>query len=250
VCGRFPVVNDRRPAANAAAFLSLPPTVRGALWRGLWPFWLPRDAHGMSRPCADRRSIRRGRIGIGASPPGRAHAMLESSGQQAIAPTMVREFAMTARWRMRIEGGYRRDHLPCARPAGRVADKEVRIMGSKGDSLRTLAAASGAKSATPGVRSSVLKWRRERNWHPTFSCPIARRLLPLPAFLPFVGQRRRWARERLSAGQSMNAPFRGPFGHCGQARSPSPRRTSLRAASVPAARMRSDKGVPLTARAS
>ena len=33
-------------------------------------------------------------------------------------------------------------------------------MGSKSDLLRTLAAASGAKSATPGVRSSVLKWRR------------------------------------------------------------------------------------------
>ncbi len=29
-----------------------------------------RDPHGMSRPCADRRNIRRGRIGIGASPPG------------------------------------------------------------------------------------------------------------------------------------------------------------------------------------
>ena len=31
-------------------------------------------------------------------------------------------------------------------------------MGSKGDLLRTLAAASGVKSATPGVRSSVLIW--------------------------------------------------------------------------------------------
>jgi hypothetical protein len=38
-----------------------------------------------------------------------------------------------------------------------VADKEVRIMGSKGDLLRTLAAASGVKAATPGVRSSVLE---------------------------------------------------------------------------------------------
>ncbi len=40
-----------------------------------------------------------------------------------------------------------------------VAEKEVRIMGSKGDLLRTLAAASGVKAATPGVRSSVLNWR-------------------------------------------------------------------------------------------
>jgi hypothetical protein len=38
-------------------------------------------------------------------------------------------------------------------------------MGSKGDLLRTLAAASGVKSATPGVRSSVLNWRRGRPPH-------------------------------------------------------------------------------------
>ena len=36
-------------------------------------------------------------------------------------------------------------------------------MGSKGDLLRTLAAVSGVKSATPGVRSSVLKWRRTQS---------------------------------------------------------------------------------------
>jgi hypothetical protein len=36
-----------------------------------------------------------------------------------------------------------------------VADREVRIMGSKSDLLRTLAAISGVKSATGGVRSSV-----------------------------------------------------------------------------------------------
>jgi hypothetical protein len=35
-------------------------------------------------------------------------------------------------------------------------------MGSKGDLLRTLAAASGVKAATRGVRSSVLKWRIAR----------------------------------------------------------------------------------------
>ncbi len=40
-----------------------------------------------------------------------------------------------------------------------VADREVRIMGSKSDLLRTLAAISGVKSAASGVRSSVLDWR-------------------------------------------------------------------------------------------
>ncbi len=53
----------------------------------------------------------------------------------------------------------------------KVADKEVRIMGSKSDLLRTLAAASGVKSAAGGVRSSVLKWRRGRDSNPRDGYP-------------------------------------------------------------------------------
>ena len=93
----------------------------------------------------------------------RASVMLENSGQQAINPAMVQKFARTARERERIRiegGGYRRDHLRALAQRVEVADKEVRIMGSKGDLLRTLAAVSGVRSATPGVRSSVLSWRR------------------------------------------------------------------------------------------
>ena len=87
--------------------------------------------------------------------------MLSSSGQQAITPQMVQRFARTARERIRIDGGgYRRDHLRALARRVEVADDEIRIMGSKGNLLRTLAAASGAKPATSGVRSSVLKWRR------------------------------------------------------------------------------------------
>jgi hypothetical protein len=90
----------------------------------------------------------------------RAQALAESAGQQAITPAMVQKFAKTARERIRIDGGgYRREHLRALAQRVEVADCEVRIMGSKGDLLRTLAAASGAKSAAPGVRSSVLKWR-------------------------------------------------------------------------------------------
>ncbi len=90
----------------------------------------------------------------------RAQAMAESVGQQAITPAMVQKFARTARERIRITGGgYRRDHLRALAQRVEVAEKEVRIMGSKGDLLRTLAAASGVKSATPGVRSSVPSWR-------------------------------------------------------------------------------------------
>jgi site-specific DNA recombinase len=97
----------------------------------------------------------------------RAQAMLESAGQQKITPQMVRTFAKAARERMRLQnGGYRRDHLRALAQRVEVADKEVCIMGSKGELLRTLAAVSGVKPDTGGVRSSVLKWRTGRDSNP------------------------------------------------------------------------------------
>jgi hypothetical protein len=56
-------------------------------------------------------------------------------------------------------GGCHRDHLRALVQRVEVADREVRIIGSKNNLLRTLATASGVKSATPDVRSSVLNWR-------------------------------------------------------------------------------------------
>jgi site-specific DNA recombinase len=104
----------------------------------------------------------------------RAQAMAESAGQQAITPAMVQKFARTASERIRIDGGgYRREHLRALAQRVEVADGEVRIMGSKGDLLRTLAAASGIKSATPGVRSSVLKWRMGWDSNPRRACTLA-----------------------------------------------------------------------------
>ena len=101
----------------------------------------------------------------------RAQAMAESAGQQAITPAMVQKFAMTARGRIRIDGGgYRREHLRALAQRVEVAEKEVRIMGSKGDLLRTLAAASSVKSATPGVRSSVPSWRMGWDSNPRCAC--------------------------------------------------------------------------------
>jgi site-specific DNA recombinase len=44
-----------------------------------------------------------------------------------------------------------------------VADKEVRIMGSKLQLLRTLVAASSVETAAFGVHSSVLKWRTRQD---------------------------------------------------------------------------------------
>ncbi len=103
----------------------------------------------------------------------RAAATLESSGQ-AITPAMLRKFARTARERMRIDGGgYRRDHLRALAKRVEVADGEVRIMGSKGDLLRTRAAASSVKSAAVGVRSSVLKWRMGWDSNPRDPCEPA-----------------------------------------------------------------------------
>jgi hypothetical protein len=64
------------------------------------------------------------------------------------------------------DGGYRRDHLRALAQRVEVADHEVRIMGSKSDLLKTLAAISCVKSAAGGVRSSVLDWRRERDSNP------------------------------------------------------------------------------------
>jgi hypothetical protein len=65
---------------------------------------------------------------------------------------------------IRIDGGgYRRDHLRALAQRVEVADREVRIIGSKSTLLRTLAAAGGIKPATLGVRSSVLSWRRTQS---------------------------------------------------------------------------------------
>src|SRR6266436_5239483 len=58
-------------------------------------------------------------------------------------------------------GGYRRDHLRALAQRVEVDAKEVRIMGSKIE-LRTLVAASSAKTAGFGVPSFVPNWRARR----------------------------------------------------------------------------------------
>jgi site-specific DNA recombinase len=89
---------------------------------------------------------------------------LDNAGNQAISPAMVETFARAARQRIRLEGGgYRRDHLRALAQRVEVADREVRIMGSKSELLRTLVAASIGKSGVIGVQSSVLKWRARKD---------------------------------------------------------------------------------------
>jgi hypothetical protein len=89
----------------------------------------------------------------------RAEGALDRAGP-SITPQALKIFASQARRRMRTEqGGYRRDHLRALAQRIEVDAKEVRIMGSKSVLLRTLVAASSAKSAMFGVPSSVPKWR-------------------------------------------------------------------------------------------
>jgi hypothetical protein len=93
----------------------------------------------------------------------RAEGAIERLGP-AITIQSVKKFARTARKRMRIEGGgYRRDYLRALTQRVEVDTKELRIMGSKIELLRTLVAASSAKTAGFGVPSSVPKWRAIQN---------------------------------------------------------------------------------------
>ena len=88
----------------------------------------------------------------------RAEGAIERLGP-TITIQSVKKFARTARKRMRIAGGgYRRDYLRALTQRVEVDEKELRIMGSKSELLRTLVAASSAKTAGFGVPSSVPKW--------------------------------------------------------------------------------------------
>ncbi|MFY9623402.1 MAG: recombinase family protein, partial [Rhodoplanes sp.] len=85
----------------------------------------------------------------------RAQEAIERAGP-SITPHALKTFARQARKRMRTEnGGYRRDHLRALAQRVEVDVKEVRIMGSKSELLRTLVAASSAKTAGFGVPSFV-----------------------------------------------------------------------------------------------
>jgi hypothetical protein len=72
---------------------------------------------------------------------------------------------VAARHRLRNEDGtYRRDHLRALAQRVEVVDRsEVRVMGSKAELLRTLAAAANVESAAIGVRSLVPKWRARKD---------------------------------------------------------------------------------------
>ncbi len=103
----------------------------------------------------------------------RATVALQAAGAE-ITPAKLRTFADAASKRLRgPNGGYRRDHLRALAQRVEVAEGEVRIMGSRSELLRTLAASAGAKSAAGGVPSFVPKWRRGWDSNPRYPCEYA-----------------------------------------------------------------------------
>src|SRR5260370_35420579 len=97
---------------------------------------------------------------------------------------------------MRTEsGGYRRDQLRALAQRVEVDAKEVRIMGSKSVLLRTLVAASSAKTAGFGVPSFVPKWRSLGDSNPCFRrerARLRRYLVVLAALAPGCPRPRVW----------------------------------------------------------
>ena len=84
---------------------------------------------------------------------------------------MLAKFAQTARQRMRLPGGgYRRDHQRALAQRVEIDDGEVRIMGSKSDLPRTLAAADGSGTPPDVVPRFVPKWRRGWDSNPRYRC--------------------------------------------------------------------------------
>ncbi len=101
----------------------------------------------------------------------RARTAIESAGQ-SITPEQIGKFATVARRRMRgKDGGFRRDHLRALAQRVEVADREVRIVGSKNELLRALATSNGVQSAANSVRIYIPGWRRGRDSNPRDGSP-------------------------------------------------------------------------------
>jgi site-specific DNA recombinase len=99
----------------------------------------------------------------------RARAAIEGAGQ-AVTPDQIARFAAVARRRMRgKDGGFRRDHLRALAQRVEVAEREVRIMGSRNQLLRVLASANSVETAANGVRTYVPEWRRGRDSNPRYA---------------------------------------------------------------------------------
>ena len=103
----------------------------------------------------------------------RARTAIESAGQ-AITPEQLGRFAVVARRRMRgKDGGFRRDHLRALAQRVEVAEREVRIIGSRNELLRVLASSNGVGTAADSVRTYVPGWRMGWDSNPRDGLPPA-----------------------------------------------------------------------------
>ena len=115
----------------------------------------------------------------------RARAAIETAGQ-SLTPAQLTKFASVARRRMRgKDGGFRRDHPRAFARRVEVAEREVRIMGSRNELLRLLTSSNGVETAANGVRTFVPGWRRGWDSNPRravnpcwFSRPVHSTALP------------------------------------------------------------------------
>ena len=131
----------------------------------------------------------------------RASNLLENGGKQAITPPMLREFAGTARQRIRLPGGgYRRDHLRALAQRVEVAEGEVRITGSRNDLLRTLAK-ENLEGTAGAVPCFVPSWRSGWACRLTFSAPEV-----IDIIYSRDGLNRRPPRTRLAANEGTCGP--------------------------------------------
>ena len=142
----------------------------------------------------------------------RAQETIDRAGPIVTAQALTR-FARTARKRMRTDsGGYRRDRLRALAQRVEVDAKEIRIMGSKSALLRTLVAASSAKTAGFGVPSLYRSGAPEGIRTPD---PQIRSLVLYPAELPALRLPVAHSRARAKpavAGRRNSLPRHAPAG--------------------------------------
>ena len=72
------------------------------------------------------------------------------------------------------QGGYRRDHLRALAQRAEVADRDVRIMGTNGKPLRTLAAASSAKIGSRRGAQFYSELAEREGFEPPIQLPVCR----------------------------------------------------------------------------
>ncbi|MCW6511793.1 hypothetical protein [Lichenifustis flavocetrariae] len=104
----------------------------------------------------------------------RAAAEADTIGPE-ITPATLTAFAAAARRKLRgPDGRFRRDHLRALAQRVEVADREVRIMGSRSELLRQLAIANGVATAAGGVPRSVPSWGtvQDEAGHHAYAIPL------------------------------------------------------------------------------